>query len=95
MTLRLADWFARAERARFAFLAGGGDILAWPDPKTPGRVGTGGASSRGWRAFTERATWAEIGYGLGRLPFSAVALTFSVAVWAAGLARGRPAGLRP
>src|SRR5580704_9052703 len=60
VTLRLADWFARAG-------------YRW------------GVVPR-LRAFTERATWAEIGYGLLRLPFSAVALTLSVAVWAAGLA---------
>jgi signal transduction histidine kinase len=36
--------------------------------------------------FTERATWAEIGYGLLRLPFSAIAVTLSIGVWAAGLA---------
>ena len=35
--------------------------------------------------FTERATWSEIGYGLLRLPVSAVALTLSVAAWALGL----------
>ena len=35
--------------------------------------------------FTERATWAELGYGLLRLPITAVALTVSVGVWAAGL----------
>ena len=35
--------------------------------------------------FTERATWAEIGYGLLRLPVSAVAAALSVAAWAAGL----------
>ena len=35
--------------------------------------------------FTERATWGEIGYGLLRLPVSAVAATLSVAAWAAGL----------
>ena len=38
-----------------------------------------------WRMLTERATWGEIGYALLRLPVSAVALTLSVAAWAAGL----------
>src|SRR6266481_2315925 len=37
-----------------------------------------------WRMLTERATWGELGYGLLRLPFSAVAATVSVAAWAAG-----------
>ncbi|MGH7735700.1 MAG: sensor histidine kinase [Gemmatimonadales bacterium] len=35
--------------------------------------------------FTERATWAEIGYALLRLPVSAVAAMLSVSAWAAGL----------
>ncbi len=82
VTLRLADWFARAERARFAFLAGA-VIPAWP---AQNRAGYRWGVIPRWRAFSERATWAEIGYGLLRLPFSAVALTLSVAVWAAGLA---------
>jgi signal transduction histidine kinase len=82
VTLRLADWFARAERARFAFLAGAA-IPAWP---AQDRAGYRWGVVPRLRAFTERATWAEIGYGLLRLPFSAVALTLSVAVWAAGLA---------
>jgi len=82
VTLRLADWFARAERARFAFLAGA-VIPAWP---VQDRAGYRWGVVPRLRAFTERATWAEIGYGLLRLPFSAVALTLSVAVWAAGLA---------
>ncbi|MBV9094341.1 MAG: sensor domain-containing protein, partial [Streptosporangiaceae bacterium] len=38
-----------------------------------------------WRLLTERATWAEIGYAVLRLPVSAVMLTLSVAAWAAGL----------
>jgi signal transduction histidine kinase len=82
VTLRLADWFARAERARFAFLAGAA-IPAWP---AQNRAGYRWGVVPRLRAFTERATWAEIGYGLLRLPVSAVALTLSVAVWAAGLA---------
>ena len=82
VTLRMADWFARAERARFAFLAGA-QIPAWP---AQNRAGYRWGVVPRLRAYTERATWAEIGYGLLRLPFSAVALTLSVAVWAAGLA---------
>ncbi len=82
VTLRLADWFARAERARLAFLAGV-TIPAWP---AQDRAGYRWGVIPRLRAFSERATWAEIGYGLLRLPFSAVALTLSVAVWGAGLA---------
>ena len=83
LTLRFADWFAMAERARIGTHAGGAD---------PGlaRRGSGRAGYRWgivprWRMFTERATWSEIGYGLLRLPVSAVAATLSIAAWAAGL----------
>ena len=44
-----------------------------------------GASCRAGGCSPQRATWSEIGYGLLRLPVSAVALTLSVAFWAAGL----------
>ena len=57
-------------------------IPAWP---AEGRAGYRWGIVPRWRMFTERATWGELGYGLLRLPVSAVALTLSVAVWAAGL----------
>src|SRR5580698_6274719 len=82
ITLRLADWFAGVERARFAFLLGAA-IPAWP---AANRAGYRWGIIPRWRMFTARATWAEIGYGLLRLPFSAVAVTLSIGVWAAGLA---------
>jgi len=81
VTLRLADWFAAAERARFAFLLGLA-IPAWP---AGSRAGYRWGIIPRWRMFTEKATWAELGYGLLRLPISAVALTLSIGVWAAGL----------
>ncbi|MGH3254445.1 MAG: sensor histidine kinase [Streptosporangiaceae bacterium] len=81
VTLRLATRFARAERKRFAFLAGMA-IPPWPDQ---GRAGYRWGIIPRWRMFTERATWAELGYGLLRLPISAVALTVSIGAWAAGL----------
>ena len=71
ITLRLADWFAGAERVRFGFLLGAA-IPAWP---AESRAGYRWGVIPRWRMFTERATWAEIGYGLLRLPFSAVAVT--------------------
>ena len=83
MTLRFAEWFATAERARFGFLLGV-RIPAWP-AGAPGRAGYRWGIVPRWRMFTERATWSEIGYGLLRLPVSAVAATVSVAAWAAGL----------
>ena len=57
-------------------------IPAWP---AEARAGYRWGIVPRWRMFTERATWSEIGYGLLRLPFSAVAATVSVAAWAAGL----------
>ncbi len=81
LTLRLADWFARSERARFALLLGV-RIPAWP---AGARAGYRWGLVPRWRMFTERATWGEIGYALLRLPVSAVTVTFSIGVWALGL----------
>jgi signal transduction histidine kinase len=81
ITLRLATWFARAERARLAFLLGVA-IPAWSEQ---GRAGYRWGIIPHWRMFSERATWAELGYGLLRLPISAVAVTLSIGAWAAGL----------
>ena len=81
LTLRVADWFARAERARLRLM------LGMPIPAWPAGIRAGyrwGVVPR-WRTLGERATWGEIGYGLLRLPFSAVAATLSIAAWAAGL----------
>jgi signal transduction histidine kinase len=84
VTVWLAHWFAQAERARFALLAGV-RIPAWPSPGSPGRAGFRWGIIPRWRMWTESATWAEIGYSLLRLPASAVALTISILAWAAGL----------
>ena len=84
VTLRFAEWFATAERARFGFLLGV-RIPAWPAGSSSERAGYRWGIVPRWRMFTERATWSEIGYGLLRLPVSAVAATVSVAAWAAGL----------
>ena len=84
VVLRAAGWFARAERTRFGFLLGA-RIAAWPAPGSGGRAGYRWVVIPRWRMFREGATWAEIGYALLRLPISAVALTLSVGVWAAGL----------
>jgi signal transduction histidine kinase len=81
LTLRLTDWFARAERARFALLLGV-RIPAWP---AGARAGYRWGLVPRWRMFTERATWGEIGYALLRLPVSAVTLTVSIGAWALGL----------
>jgi len=81
VTLRLADWFGRAERARFAVLLGV-RIPAWP---AASRAGYRWGVVPRWRMFTERATWSEVGYGLLRLPVSAVAAALSIGLWALGL----------
>src|SRR5207245_2393164 len=59
-TLRLAEWFAAAERARFALLLGV-QIPAWP-PGT--RSGYRWGIIPRWRILAERSTWAEAGYTL-------------------------------
>jgi signal transduction histidine kinase len=84
LTLRLADWFAQVERARFALLAGV-QIPAWPAPGAPGRAGYRWGIVPRWRMWRESATWSEIGYALLRLPFSTAAVTLSVTAWAFGL----------
>jgi len=81
LTLRAATLYAAAERARLDLMLGV-RIPAWP---AESRAGYRWGIIPRWRALTERATWGEIGYGLLRLPFSAVAATLSIAAWAAGL----------
>jgi signal transduction histidine kinase len=80
-TLRFTDWFARAERTRFAVTLGE-QIPAWP-------AGT----RSGYRLrlvprltkLSERATWREVLYAVARGPLSAVAAFISLSVWAIGL----------
>jgi len=82
--LRLAGWFAQAERARFAFLFGA-RIPAWPAAGSAGRAGYRWGVIPDWRMFTQAPTWAELGYTLARLPISAVTASISIAAWALGL----------
>jgi signal transduction histidine kinase len=81
VTLRLASWFAVAERARASLMLGV-RIPAWPDGS---RAGYRWGVVPHWRMLTERATWGELGYGLLRLPVSAVAATVSLSVWSAAV----------
>src|ERR1700722_9697251 len=81
LTLRLTDWFARAERARFALLLGV-RIPAWPGGT---RTGYRWGLVPRWRMLTERATCGVVGYAFLRLPVSAVCVTVSIGVWALGL----------
>jgi signal transduction histidine kinase len=81
LALRFADRLARAERARFAVLLGE-PIPAWP-----------AGPDRRFRwlfvprraTLTGRRTWGSVGYGLLRLPVSAVAASITVTIWAVGL----------
>ena len=81
LTLRAATLYATAERARLDLMLGV-RIPAWP---AEARAGYRWGIVPRWRMLTERATWGELGYGLLRLPFSAVAVTLSFAAWAAAL----------
>jgi signal transduction histidine kinase len=81
LTLRAATLYATAERARLDLMLGV-RIPAWP---AEARAGYRWVIIPRWRMLAERATWGEIGYGLLRLPVSAVAATLSIAAWAAGL----------
>ena len=84
LTLRLAHWFAQAERARFAFFTGV-RIPAWPGAGSAGRADFRWGIIPRWRMWRESATWAEIGYALLRLPVSAAAAAISILAWSVGL----------
>jgi signal transduction histidine kinase len=81
LTLRMAEAFAYAERARFAFLLGV-RIPAWA---AGSRAGYRWGIVPRWRMLAERATWSELGYALLRLPVSVVTATICVGAWAVGL----------
>jgi signal transduction histidine kinase len=81
LTLRLATYFAVAERARIALMLGT-PIPAWP---AGSRTGYRWGIVPRRRMFAEKATWGEIGYSLLRLPVSAVAMTVSLTAWSAAL----------
>jgi len=81
LTLRLASWFAVAERARINLMLGV-RIPAWPADM---RAGYRWGIVPRWQTLRERATWGELGYGLLRFPVSTTFAMLSIAVWAAGL----------
>jgi len=81
LTLRLASWFAVAERARVGLMLGV-RIPAWP---AESRTGYRWGIVPHWRTLGERATWGELGYALLRLPVSVVAVTLSVSFWSAAV----------
>ena len=81
VTLRMADGLAFVERARPGSAPRAG-IRTWP---AGSRAGYRWGVIPRWRMLTERATWGDIGYGLLRLPVSAVTATVSIGVWAVAL----------
>ena len=80
-TLRFTDWFACAERTRFAVTLGE-QIPAWP---TGTRSGYRLRLVPRLTKLSERATWREVLYAVARGPLSAVAAFISLSVWAIGL----------
>ncbi len=81
LTLRLLDWLAQFERARFGLLLGARNA-AWP---AGARAGYRFWLVPRWRAYAHRATWCEVGYGLARLPVSLVCYLLTSLAWALGL----------
>jgi hypothetical protein len=79
--LRLLDWFARFERARFGFLLGT-RIVAWP---AESRAGYRYWIVPRWRAYAERATCGQVGYGLLRFPVSLAFYALTVVTWSLGV----------
>jgi signal transduction histidine kinase len=81
LMLRLMNWLAWFERARFGFLLGA-RIPAWP---AAARAGYRFWLVPRWRAYAERATWGEVGYGLARFPVSLAFYLLSTFAWTLGL----------
>jgi signal transduction histidine kinase len=81
LTLRTAGWFAQFERARFALFLG----MRIPGWQPAARAGYRWGIVPRWRVYRERATWAEIGYALARLPVSIVTAALSLGVWSLAL----------
>jgi signal transduction histidine kinase len=81
VTMRLAGWYASAERARFGFLLGV-RVPAWP---------TGAQAGYRWgiiprrRMLRDHATWAMQGYALLRPLVSTVAVALVLGAWTCGL----------
>jgi len=80
-TLRFTDWFARAERARFAVTLGE-QIPAWPAGT---RSGYRLRLLPRFAKLSEHATWREVSYAVLRGPLSAAAAFVTLGVWAFGL----------
>ena len=81
VTLRIANGFARLERARFELLVDV-RIPAWP---AGARAGYRWGIVPRLSMLTDRAAWSEAGYALLRFPVSAAMTAVSVVAWSAGL----------
>jgi signal transduction histidine kinase len=81
VTLRLAGWYASAERARFGFLLGV-RIPAWPAGAQAGY--RWGIIPR-WRMLRDRAAWGTLGYAVLRPLVSTVAIALVLGAWVCGL----------
>jgi signal transduction histidine kinase len=81
VALRLAGWYASAERARIGFLLGA-RIPAWPAGAQAGY--RWGIIPR-WRTVRNRAAWKTLGYALLRPLVSTVAVALVLGAWIYGL----------
>lgn len=81
LVLRLAGWFARAERARFAFFLDA-RIPAWPAAVRSGY--RWGLVPR-WRMLADRAARGEVGYALLRGPLGFAEAAACLGAWSMGL----------
>jgi signal transduction histidine kinase len=81
LAMRVSNWYAAFERARFRFFLGA-QIPAWP---ASSRAGYRWLLVPRWRAFGERATWGELCYALFHLAWALAWFTLSLVVWGAAL----------
>jgi signal transduction histidine kinase len=81
LLLRFGYGLARFERGRFALLLDR-HIPGWPKDEQPGFRWLVVPRRTAW---SKRATWGQIGYGLLRLPVSVLTSVTTVVLWAVGL----------
>jgi signal transduction histidine kinase len=81
VTLRLAGWYASAERARIGFLLGV-RIPAWP---AGAQAGYRWGVIPHWRMLRDRAAWETLGYALLQPLVATVAVALVLGAWTYGL----------
>src|SRR5215472_4721522 len=81
LAMRVSNWCAAFERARFRFFLGA-EIPAWP---ASSRAGYRWLLVPRWRAFRERATWGELCYAMFHLAWALAWFVLSFTIWAAAL----------